>query len=127
MSAIESSARTGVLSTLRRALVRRPRLLVLDDATSAVDPRVEEAILSGLRGGSDGVTLVVVAYRKATIGLADEVVYVERGRVVDRGTHVELLERRPRYRHLVNAYEEEALASGRDPASGPEAAEEVAR
>ena len=95
---------------LARAVVRSPRLLVLDDATSAVDPRVEQAILGGLRDGTDGLTVVVVAYRKATIAVADEVVFVERGRVVDRGTHTDLLERQPRYRHLVNAYEEEAAA-----------------
>ena len=50
-------------------------------------------------------TLVVVAYRKATIALADEVVYLERGRIADRGTHDELLERSPSYARLVNAYE----------------------
>ena len=79
---------------LARAIVRSPRLLVMDDATSSVDARVEAAILAGLRstGGAAGApTVVVVAYRKATISLADEVVYVEHGRVVDRGTHLELL------------------------------------
>jgi len=95
---------------LARAVVRSPRLLVLDDATSAVDPRVEQAILAGLRESTAGLTVVVIAYRKATIAVADEVVFVERGRVVDRGGHAELLERQPRYRHLVNAYEEEAAA-----------------
>ncbi|MGK5551096.1 ABC transporter ATP-binding protein [Actinomadura kijaniata] len=90
---------------LARALARRPRLLVLDDATSAVDPQVEQRILAGLRESGDGVTVVVVAYRKATIALADEVVYVEHGRVLDRGAHAELLERSEGYRNLVNAYE----------------------
>jgi ABC-type multidrug transport system fused ATPase/permease subunit len=114
---------------LARAVVRSPRLMVLDDATSAVDPRVEQAILDGLRSQSDGVTVVVVAYRKATISLADEVVFVERGRVVDRGPHLELLERRPRYRHLVNAYEEEAMARGGGGSGEPagELDEEVTR
>jgi ABC-type multidrug transport system fused ATPase/permease subunit len=93
--------------SLARALVRRPRLLILDDATSAVDPEVEARILEALRGGGDETSLVVVAYRKATIGLADEVVYVEDGRVADRGTHAELLARSPSYAHLVNAYEQE--------------------
>jgi ABC-type multidrug transport system fused ATPase/permease subunit len=51
-------------------------------------------------------TLVVVAYRKATIGLADEVVHLEDGRIADRGTHAELLRRSPSYAHLVNAYEQ---------------------
>ena len=88
---------------LARALVRRPRLLVLDDATSSVDPQVEGRILSGLRD-SEG-TVVVVAYRKATIELADEVVYIEHGRVTGQGPHHELLERSEGYRNLVTAYE----------------------
>jgi ABC-type multidrug transport system fused ATPase/permease subunit len=88
---------------LARALVRRPRLLVLDDATSSVDPLVEARILAGLRSSS--ATVVVVAYRKATIALADEVVYVEHGRVLDRGPHELLLERSQGYRDLVTAYE----------------------
>lgn len=94
--------------SLARALVRRPRLLVLDDATSAVDPEVEARILAALRDETGaGPTLVVVAYRKATIALADEVVHLQGGRIVDRGTHAELLRRSPSYAHLVNAYETE--------------------
>ncbi|MFW6774647.1 ABC transporter ATP-binding protein [Nocardioides sp. CPCC 205120] len=91
--------------SLARALVRRPRLLVLDDATSAVDPEVEARILAALREGADGATVVVVAYRKATISLADEVVHLDQGRIVDRGPHAALLERSPAYARLVNAYE----------------------
>jgi ABC-type multidrug transport system fused ATPase/permease subunit len=94
--------------SLARALVRRPRLLILDDATSAVDPEVEARILQALRTGDTGATLVVVAYRKATIALADEVVHLQDGRIADRGTHAELLERSPSYAHLVNAYEQAA-------------------
>ncbi len=96
--------------SLARALVRRPRLLILDDATSAVDPEVEARILAALRESRTGCTLVVVAYRKATIALADEVLHLQGGRVVDRGPHAELLARSPAYADLVNAYEQEAHA-----------------
>ena len=92
--------------SLARALVRRPRLLILDDATSAVDPEVEARILAGLRDGDSDTTLFVVAYRKATIGLADEVLHLEHGRIADRGPHAALLERSPSYARLVNAYEQ---------------------
>ena len=90
--------------------MRRPRLLILDDATSAVDPEVEARILASLRNDVDGSTasLVVVAYRKATISLADEVVHLEGGRIVARGTHADLLVSSPAYAHLVNAYEVDA-------------------
>ncbi|WP_375003168.1 ABC transporter ATP-binding protein [Aeromicrobium sp. CTD01-1L150] len=94
---------------LARALVRRPRLLVMDDATSAVDPEVEQRILRALAertSGGDGPTVVVVAYRKATIALADEVVLLEEGRIVERGTHTELLARSHTYRDLVDAYDQ---------------------
>lgn len=91
--------------TLARALAGRPRLLVLDDATSAVDPRVEAAILAALRGRESGASILVVAYRRATIALADEVVYLEQGKVVATGTHTELLDRVPGYADLVTAYE----------------------
>ncbi|MBO4206053.1 ATP-binding cassette domain-containing protein [Micromonospora echinofusca] len=94
--------------TLARALAGRPRLLVLDDATSAVDPRVEAAILAALRDDAAGpaATILVVAYRRATIALADEVVYVEQGRVVARGAHDTLLATVPGYADLVTAYEQ---------------------
>ncbi|KAB8188251.1 ATP-binding cassette domain-containing protein [Nonomuraea phyllanthi] len=92
---------------LARAVVRRPRLLILDDATSSVDPQVEAKILYGLRDAAEASTVVVVAYRMATIALADEVVYLDHGRIVDRGTHDELLLRCAGYRNLVTAYERE--------------------
>jgi ABC-type multidrug transport system fused ATPase/permease subunit len=96
--------------TLARALAGRPRLLILDDATSAVDPRVEAAILAGLRGGDGGpaqaMSILVVAYRRATIALADEVVYLERGRVAAHGRHTDLLTTVAGYANLVTAYEQ---------------------
>lgn len=97
---------------LARALVRRPRLLILDDATSAVDPQVEARILAGLRtavqGSEAATTVLVIAYRKATIALADEVLFLDEGRIADQGSHLELQERSAAYRDLVDAYEKDA-------------------
>jgi ABC-type multidrug transport system fused ATPase/permease subunit len=90
---------------LARALARRPRLLLLDDATSAVDPSTEAAILAGLSDKLSSTTTLIVANRPSTIALADEVVYMEDGRVLDHGTHPELLARCPGYERLVRAYE----------------------
>ena len=88
---------------LARALVRRPRLLILDDATSAVDPTVEQVILDGLRRELR-TTLIVIAYRVSTITLADRVLFLEDGRIAAEGTHAELL-RHPSYEAMVSAYE----------------------
>ena len=91
---------------LARALLRRPRLLLLDDATSAVDARVERAILDGLRG-SVAATTLVVAHRVSTIALADRVMLLDGGRIAASGTHHELLAV-PAYAALVQAYEQDA-------------------
>lgn len=91
---------------LARALVRRPRLLVLDDATSSVDTAVEQAILTGLREADLPATVVVVATRGATAALADEVIVVERGRVRVRGRHEDLLACDPAYRRLLRSSEQ---------------------
>ena len=100
--------------TLARALAGRPRLLVLDDATSAVDPRVEAAILASLQGRQAGPSILIVAYRRATIALADKVVYLEQGKVVATGTDAELLASNPGYADLVTAYEQaDAKVDGR--------------
>ncbi|CAN5787135.1 ABC transporter ATP-binding protein [soil metagenome] len=88
---------------LAQALLRRPGLLVLDDATSAVDPVIEAEILAGLRRELDTTTLVV-AQRLSTIGLADRVLYLDCGRIVATGRHDDLLDI-PEYRALFTAYE----------------------
>ena len=72
---------------LARALVRRPALLLLDDTTSALDPATEGAVLGNLRGVLSGTTVLMVASRPSTIALADEVVYLAAGEVVDHGPH----------------------------------------
>ncbi len=94
---------------LARALAQRPRLLVLDDATSAVDPSVEAAILRNLRDAELPATVLIVAYRPSSIALADEVVFVDGGRVVAHGHHEALLRDVPAYSRLLRAYEQDTL------------------
>lgn len=98
---------------LARALIRRPRVLILDDATSAVDPSVEAQILRRLKSADLPSTVVLVAYRPSSIRLADEVVFIEDGRVVAQGTHEELMRTQPGYARLVRAYEEDAAERSR--------------
>ncbi|MCA1692568.1 MAG: ABC transporter ATP-binding protein/permease [Actinobacteria bacterium] len=94
---------------LARALLTDPRVLVLDDATSAIDARVEEEIhatlrrlMSGPVAGRRGLrTTLLVAHRRSTLRLADRIAVVDKGRVVDAGTHEELLARSPLYRLLL--------------------------
>ena len=89
----------------------------LDDATSAVDPSVEQAIFAQLREAGGETTVLVVAHRLATIAAADEVLYLAEGRVVDHGTHDDLIRRSPGYREIVQAYADDAA----DRAVGAEA------
>jgi ABC-type multidrug transport system fused ATPase/permease subunit len=89
---------------LARALLRHPSVLILDDATSAVDPLVESQILAGLRDELATTTLVV-AQRVSTIELADRVVFLDGGRVAAEGTHDQLLADVPAYERIVRAYE----------------------
>ena len=95
---------------LARALIRQPRLLILDDATSSVDASVETAILTGLREAELPSTVVIVAYRQSSITLADLVVFIDDGLVVAHGAHQELLASVPGYERLLTAYEEDAAA-----------------
>ena len=97
---------------LARALAQRPRLLLLDDATSAVDPTTEARILAALRDHLTSTTTLVVASRPSTIALADEVLYLEQGQLVDHGPHADLLARCPRYEELVRAYELDRVDRG---------------
>jgi ATP-binding cassette subfamily B protein len=92
---------------IARAILADPAVLVLDDATSAVDATTEHEIRTALTTVMEGRTTLVIAHRPATIALADRVALLESGRIVETGTHAELLRRSPRYRSLL-AFEEAA-------------------
>ena len=92
---------------LARAILSDPRILILDDATSAVDATVEERIHSSLREIMKGRTTLLVAHRRSTLHLADRIAVLDEGRVVDIGTHEELSEKSALYRSLLSGLEEE--------------------
>src|SRR5829696_1314603 len=108
---------------IARALIADPRILILDDATSSVDARTEAAIKRGLREVMEGRTTFVVAHRLSTISLADEIVVMEAGRIIDRGQHEELVERCPLYAEIAEFGCEDVLFLQKD----AEEREEVAR
>jgi ATP-binding cassette subfamily B protein len=85
---------------IARALLADPRILILDDATSSVDATTEAAIKAGLREAMAGRTTLIIAHRLSTISLADEVVVMDAGTIVDRGSHEELLEGCSFYREI---------------------------
>ncbi len=101
---------------LARALARRPAVLLLDDTTSALDPATEGDVLANLRGALAGTTVLMVASRPSTIALADEVVFLSGGTIVDHGRHIELLARQAGYRLLVEAFEADRAADPGDDA-----------
>jgi ATP-binding cassette, subfamily B, bacterial len=86
---------------LARGILADPRVLVLDDATSAVDAEKEREIIAGLEGLSHAQTIVLISHRAATIAMADRVVLIDRGRVVATGTHDDLVATSARYRQVL--------------------------
>ncbi|MEM7093502.1 MAG: ABC transporter ATP-binding protein [Actinomycetota bacterium] len=113
---------------IARTLLERPAILVLDDATSAIDVTVEAAIHDALHDVLDQRTTILIAHRLSTIALADRVLLLEGGRIVASGTHSELLEHEPRYVQILAEADAEDSSgddlsgddpSGDDPSTDP--------
>lgn len=97
--------------SIARAILKSPRIYVLDEATSSLDSRTERDILDGLRGIFRGNTTVVIAHRLSTVAHADEIVFLENGGIVERGTHESLLRSRGKYAMLWYAQRSRAEAA----------------
>jgi ATP-binding cassette subfamily B protein len=87
-------------AAIARAVVRDPRILILDDSLSAVDTQTEERILNGLRGVMEGRTTILISHRTSTVRDADQIVVLVGGAITERGSHDELLERGGYYADL---------------------------
>ena len=92
---------------LARAIAARPAVLLLDDPLSALDTKTEETVTERLREVLHGTTTLIVAHRTSTVALADRVALLDNGRVVDVGTHTELMASSARYRWVIANQEEE--------------------
>ncbi|MEO9248618.1 ABC transporter ATP-binding protein [Citricoccus nitrophenolicus] len=92
---------------LARSIAAQPEILVLDDPLSALDVRTEELVTQRLRRVLTGTTTLIVAHRPSTVALADRVAVLAQGRILDVGTHAELLGRSPAYRVIISSFEED--------------------
>ena len=97
--------------SIARSLLANPRVLILDDATSAVDVHVEQTIHDALEALLEGRTTIVIAHRLSTIALADRVVLLEEGRIVADGTHADLMRTEPRYAEVLAHFGDAEAAS----------------
>ncbi|MEI5992950.1 ABC transporter ATP-binding protein [Candidatus Enterococcus mansonii] len=100
--------------SIARALILEPELLILDDALSAVDAKTEEAILSNLKEARKEKTTIIAAHRLSSVMHAKEIIVLEEGKIVERGSHQELLERKGWYKRMWDKQQLEAKIEGSD-------------
>jgi subfamily B ATP-binding cassette protein MsbA len=116
---------------IARAILADPRILILDEATSSLDSESEALIRDGLRSLRRGRTTFVIAHRLSTIESADQILVIEEGRIIERGTHRELLAANGRYRQLYDKQyhieHDQFINPGEDFLPVPEPAVEAAR
>lgn len=93
-------------TSIARALIKKPPILVLDDSLSAVDTQTEEKILNNLKYETNGITSIIISHRISTVKDADEIIYLKDGAITERGTHKELLAQNGDYKKL---YEKQLL------------------
>jgi ATP-binding cassette subfamily B protein len=96
---------------IARTILRNPPVLVLDEATSALDAETERAVQDALDSLAEGRTTIAIAHRLSTVRDADEIVVLDGGRIVERGTHDQLLARRGRYAALAAGAREASRAA----------------
>lgn len=96
---------------LARAFLANPRILILDDSTSAIDSATEDEIQRAIRQAQQGRTVLLITHRLAQIRWADQILVLDGGRLVASGTHEELLRTSPHYRRIFARYEHTATLS----------------
>ena len=107
---------------IARAILKNPRILIFDEATSALDSRAEKAIQAELDRIAEGRTTLVIAHRLSTVMDADQILVLDHGRIVERGTHRDLLETGGAYAQMWALQQQEEAAGSGSPAAAPAAA-----
>ena len=89
--------------SIARGLLRNTPIIILDEPTAALDPKTENKLIARLKGASKGKLFVIIAHRLSTVKAADQIIFIENGKIEDVGSHDELmLKKNGRYRHFVN-------------------------